>query len=814
MPRASFAVGVLLATVFVCLMTASSGAAEPNWPRFRGPDGSGHCDQEGLPVRWGPDDVIWRVELEGRGHSSACTWGDRVFFTTTLDTDAGQTERIVLALNPADGKTLWRHVASVTGSEKLHKMNSYASPTCATDGQRVVAFFGPGGIHCYDLDGKPLWSRNLGDFPGTWGTAASPVIVDNLVIQNCDAEGDGYLVALDKQTGDVVWKTLRPDRPKGGWNTPIMIDTGSRRELIVNGEYGVRGYDPTGGRELWFCKSFNGRGTPIPAFGHGLLHVISGKSGAVYAVRPGGSGDVTESHMVWHTPRVGGRDLSSPILVDDYLFVVNMAGIGTCYNATTGKELWQERLEGAFAASPIAVGGLIYVQNEAGQTLVIKPGDSLEVVARNDLPASDSEIFRSTMAPYKGRFIIRSNRAVYCVGKPAAKGRAQIETPGPGVAAGVCQIVQVSYTVAAPKEKPAPDKLLAYVGTYTRGGSDGIYLFEMDLNSGAMKQIATTSGITNPSFLALHPSGRFLYSVAELGSRAAGDPGGAAALAIDPKTGKLSHLNQQSVGGTGPCHLVVDKSGKNLLVANYAGGSVAVLPIADDGRLRPASCFIQHTGSSVLQPRQSAPHAHGIYLDSQNRFAFVPDLGLDKVLVYRFDTARGSLTPNDPPAAAVSPGSGPRHFAFHPGGKFAYVINEISSTLTAFQYDARRGVLDDIQTLSTLPEGFDGKNSTAEIFVSPCGKMLYGSNRGHDSIAIFAIDEATGRLEPLGHESTQGETPRFFGIDPTGTFLLAANQTSGSIVVLRINPNTGALKPTGHKVEVPMPVCIQFLAKP
>jgi len=409
----------------LAMIVVAGAALEPargdmaQWPRYRGPDGSGHCREKGLPVRWEPADVAWRIELEGRGHSSVCLWGERIFLTAARKTDEGQVERAVICLDRNDGHVLWRQVAGVGEAEKLHNMNSFATPTCATDGQRVAVFFGRGGMHCYDVDGKPLWSRDLGEFPGVWGTGASPVILGELVIQNCDAEGPSALVALDKRTGRTVWQADRGERPRGGWNTPIVIDAGSREELILAGEHGVRGYDPADGRELWFCQSFNGRGTPIPAFGKGMLFVISGKPGDVYAVRPGGEGDVTAGRMAWHTQRRSGRDLSSPILVGEHLLVVNMAGIGTCYAAADGRQLWQERLEGAFSASPIAIDSLVYIQNEAGQTLVIRPGETLDVVACNDLGAPEDEIFRSTMVPSQGQIFFRSDRAVYCVGRRA-----------------------------------------------------------------------------------------------------------------------------------------------------------------------------------------------------------------------------------------------------------------------------------------------------------------------------------------------------------------------------------------------------------
>jgi 6-phosphogluconolactonase len=247
-------------------------------------------------------------------------------------------------------------------------------------------------------------------------------------------------------------------------------------------------------------------------------------------------------------------------------------------------------------------------------------------------------------------------------------------------------------------------------------------------------------------------------------------------------------------------------------VANYGGGSVACLPVDAAGRLEPASSFLQHEGSGADPKRQAGPHAHSINLDAANRFAIAADLGLDKLFIDRFDAAKGTLTPNDPPFARVAPGSGPRHFAFHPDGRHGYVINEMACTVTAFDYDPERGALSEIQTISTLPEGTRGSNlSTAEVQVHPSGRFLYGSNRGHNTIAIFAIDAATGRLRPVGHQPTQGKTPRNFGIDPTGRYLLAANQDSGTVVVFRINPQTGQLEPTGQVAEVPKPVCVKFV---
>jgi 6-phosphogluconolactonase len=366
-------------------------------------------------------------------------------------------------------------------------------------------------------------------------------------------------------------------------------------------------------------------------------------------------------------------------------------------------------------------------------------------------------------------------------------------------------------TIMAAAESSRAGKMWVYVGTYTGGKSKGIYRYDLDLGSGKLTSAGLAAELLNPSFLAVHPNRRFLYAVNEVESFKGQQSGAVSAFALDPKSGKLTFLNEQSTRGEGPCHLVVDREGKNVLVANYSGGSTAVLPLAADGRLKEASAFIQHTGSSVNRERQEGPHAHSANVDPSNRFAFVADLGLDKVMIYRFDAAHGTLSPGEPSAASVTPGAGPRHFAFHPNGRFAYVINEMGSTVTAFRYDARKGELTSIQTISTLPAGFTGSTTTAEVQVHPSGRFLYGSNRGHDSIAIFTIDPETGKLTAVGHQPTQGKTPRNFGIDPTGTYLIAANQDSDTLVVFRIDRDSGRLHQVGEPVEAPKPVCVNFV---
>jgi 6-phosphogluconolactonase len=363
----------------------------------------------------------------------------------------------------------------------------------------------------------------------------------------------------------------------------------------------------------------------------------------------------------------------------------------------------------------------------------------------------------------------------------------------------------------APAAAQAPEKLRVYIGTYTGSRSKGIYLAELDLKSGQLTAQGLAATTTSPSYLALHPNRRFLYAVNEVDRFAGASGGSVSAFAIDAGTGMLTLLNQQASKGAAPTHLVVDRQGKNVLAANYTGGSVVVLPIDAEGRLGPATGFVQHTGMSVNRSRQTAPHAHGIALDAVGRFAYVADLGLDKVLIYRFDAAQGTIVPNDPPFASVPPGSGPRHLAFHPAGGFGYAINELTSTVTTFRHNADTGALEPLQTISTLPADYTRSNSTAEVVVHPSGKYLYGSNRGHNSIAIFAIDPNAGTLTPVGHEPTQGRTPRNFNIDPTGVYLLAANQDTNTVVVFRIDPATGRLTAVGAPVEFPTPVCVEFM---
>ncbi len=360
-----------------------------------------------------------------------------------------------------------------------------------------------------------------------------------------------------------------------------------------------------------------------------------------------------------------------------------------------------------------------------------------------------------------------------------------------------------------------PESFWVYVGTYTGAdtGSRGIYRMQFNPATGTLSEPVLAVESASPSFLAVHPGGKTLYAVNELGAFAGLAQGSVSAFAMDRSTGALKPINAQGSGGTSPCHLSVDRTGRNVLVANYGGGNVTVFPIRPDGALEPVSSMQKHTGSSLDPKRQEAPHAHAVILDRENRFALAADLGIDQVLVSHFDADRGTLSPNEPPSVSLTPSSGPRHLAFSPDGTHLYVINEMASTLAVFSFDEKKGVLSHLQTVSTLPAGFSGSNTTAEVQVHPSGKFVYGSNRGHDSLAIFQVDPDTGKLTPAGHEKTGGKEPRNFAIEPGGAYLLAANQNSNTVVVFRIDPRTGNLTPTGTSVTVPKPVCVEFVPK-
>lgn len=365
------------------------------------------------------------------------------------------------------------------------------------------------------------------------------------------------------------------------------------------------------------------------------------------------------------------------------------------------------------------------------------------------------------------------------------------------------------FAAAAPKQH---SQYFAYIGTYTGEGSDskGIYAYRFNSDTQQLTAIGLAAETINPSFLAVHPNQRFLYAVNEVSNYQGQKSGAVSAFAIDGATGKLTLLNQVSSRGGDPCYITVDRTGKYVLVANYGTGSIAAFPIHEDGGLGEAASFVQHTGQGTNPQRQAGPHAHSIDMSPDNRFAIVDDLGLDETFVYPFASSSGSLAASDAQIAKAAPGAGPRHFAFHPNGKFGYVINEMGSTVSAYSFDAASGMLKPLQTVSSIPKTFTKLNESAEIQVPPSGKFLYASNRGDDSIAVFAIDPTSGMLTLIEYVPTKGASPRSFEIAPGGSLLFAANEKSDNIVLFRIDQHSGRLTATGKVLNISQPVCVKF----
>ena len=360
-----------------------------------------------------------------------------------------------------------------------------------------------------------------------------------------------------------------------------------------------------------------------------------------------------------------------------------------------------------------------------------------------------------------------------------------------------------------------------FVGTYTEdirfgtgqvleGKGKGIYCFRFDRDTGALELTSVAGGVRNPSYLNLDAAGERLYATNEL-KEDDDHPGGAvSAFAVDRKSGKLTLLDSRPSHGSDPCNLMVEPRGKFVLVANYTSGSVTVLPILVDGALGDATDTVRHVGRGKDAARQEAPHAHAVAMDRDGH-VFVSDLGIDRTMIYRLDSATGKLTRNAVPWAVAEPGAGPRQLVIHPDRPFAYVINELDSTVSMYGLDPDTGALDERQTVSALPSGYAGTNTCAELQMSPSGRFLYGANRGHDSLVVYAVEPDTGKLGLIGHEPSRGRSPRHFSIDPTGQFLAAANQDSDNLIIFRIDPQSGKLAFTGFEVHVPNPVCVRFL---
>ncbi|MFH0760938.1 MAG: lactonase family protein [Bacteroidota bacterium] len=354
----------------------------------------------------------------------------------------------------------------------------------------------------------------------------------------------------------------------------------------------------------------------------------------------------------------------------------------------------------------------------------------------------------------------------------------------------------------------SPDFRRLFIGTYTTGPAEGINQARMEMLSGNIRLEKVNPGIENPSFLAISPDGNFLYAVNETGEYE-GMPGGSvSAFRMGQDGSELTFLNSRSSLGAHPCHLTVSRNGKFVLTANYTGGNVSVLPVMDDGSLGEAVEMQQHSGSGPNTQRQGKAHAHSVNLSPDNRFAYVCDLGIDKVMIYRFNDRTGKLSPAETPFFRTAAGAGPRHFVFSPDKNRVFLINELNSTLSSLFVDTKNGILTEIQTVSLLPAEFSGENTGADVHVHPNGRFVYGSNRGHDSITVYSADRKTGRLKLMQHQATLGRTPRNFAIDPSGSYLLAANQNSNSIRVFTISRKTGMLAPTNNFLTVPCPVCV------
>ena len=373
----------------------------------------------------------------------------------------------------------------------------------------------------------------------------------------------------------------------------------------------------------------------------------------------------------------------------------------------------------------------------------------------------------------------------------------------------VCSMLPLLFAIGC---NNSADEYIVYVGTYTGKGSEGIYAYNFNPVTGDLSALGLAAKTENPSFITIDQKGKFLYAVNEIDSFQNKRSGAISVFAIEKESAKLTLMQQVASMGAAPAHLSLDKSGCYLMVANYNGGNIASFPIGNDGLLGSHTAFVQHYGSGKDSERQSAPHAHYIQTNNDNRFVLAADLGIDKVLIYRFDSKTGSLTPNNPDCIKLQDGSGPRHLAFSPTGKFVYVLNELSSTVTVFEFEQDSGIVGEKQTISTLPSNFKGENTTAEILLDSKGKFLYVSNRGDNSIAVFSIDSNNGFLKHIEWVSSEGETPRNFEIDPTGKWLLAANQNSNNLQIFSIDPISGRLLKVPKSLKVYSPVCIRFLS--
>jgi outer membrane protein assembly factor BamB len=401
-------------------MVGVEGEAQRYWPRWRGPSGQGVAQGNGYPEAWSAtQNVRWRTPVPGRGHSSPIVWKDRVLLTT-----AREDGRVsVLAFRRQGGQPLWETFAPDTTAEHIHRKNSHASATASTDGERVYAFFGNKGLMAVDLEGRLVWHRSLGTFANYHGTAGSPLLYKDRLILYQDhrgsSEGGAFVAAFEAKTGKPLWRTER--QASVGWGTPVALRVGARDEIVVNGQRRVNAYDPATGRELWSCGGSTVEVIPTPVVGHGLVFCVSGRAGPTLAIRPGGSGDVSDTHLAWSTPK-GSSFVPSPLLYGEYLYMVNdMAAIASCFEAATGKLMWQGRLGEAaregFSASPVAADGKVFFTNDLGETFVLRAGPQFELIRVNSLGAR----VLASPALVDGRMYVRTDSELIEIAGPDPK---------------------------------------------------------------------------------------------------------------------------------------------------------------------------------------------------------------------------------------------------------------------------------------------------------------------------------------------------------------------------------------------------------
>jgi len=404
---------IKLSVLLVMFSAASLVSAETNWNQWRGMQNDGLSDAADVPQSFSASNIVWKTKIEGRGQSSPIYWGDRIYVTSSLENGS---KRAVFAVHKRTGEILWKKVVWQGEAEATHAMNNRASSTCVTDGKQVVAFFGKGGLHSLNaISGDIQWSRDLGTFDGPWGTGASPIFVGDLVVQNCDADNESSLMAFHRDSGKTIWKTQR--ETIRGWSTPVIFRTDEQNEIVLNGDSQVISYDPVTGVENWKCDAPGGRGTPTLAVTSDAVIAIPGRTGFMIAIQPGGRGDITGKRELWRVPRTGGRDLPSPIAVDDFVVITRLRpGLISCYQVNDGKELWTARVAGAFSSSPIAINGVIYTVTEEGKIIVFKPGAKYEPISINDIGAGLEEVFRASPAAFDGHLLVRSDQFLYCLG--------------------------------------------------------------------------------------------------------------------------------------------------------------------------------------------------------------------------------------------------------------------------------------------------------------------------------------------------------------------------------------------------------------